>query len=231
MKKLAFLSLIIFSGYVAYAEANYSASGDSMSATQVGEPPALSHELNDQLKLIRFQMREQGYYKQENDYAKFLMGLKNNQPATRLPNFIDEHGENDFIKEPEQLKVAVKKVFPSYIMKKEVLGATHLGSWVESKGGWSGYKIFFKQDKHTMCSYSYFDLSLSGGKVLPTDDKKEYIGTKESASEVIGDTTSGYVYSVSWFTPKTVKILDCAQAQFNKKELDLVKKYALLVDE
>ena len=29
----------------------------------------LSGELNDQLKLIRFQMREQGYYKQENDYC------------------------------------------------------------------------------------------------------------------------------------------------------------------
>ena len=81
MKKLVFFSLISFSGYVAissyahvaHAEANYSVSGstsgDNMSAMQMGEPPALSGELNDQLKLIRFQMREQGYYKQENDYC------------------------------------------------------------------------------------------------------------------------------------------------------------------
>ena len=76
----------------------------------------------------------------------------------------------------------------------------------------------------------HISISLSGGKVLPTDDKKEYIGAKESASEVIGDDTFGYVYSVSWFTPNIVKILDCAQAKFNKKELDSIRKYASFIN-
>ena len=84
----------------------------------------------------------------------------------------------------------------------------------------------------TTCAFSYFNLSMSNGHVMPSnnDNEKEYIGEKESSSEVSGNEKSGYIYSVMWFTSDEVKVLDCAQSEFTKNEINSVKKLAELID-
>ena len=234
-KTIALISLCLVN--TTHATIDYSVKGEITSngnnnALLMSGTPSLPTELKDSLKSIKKQIKTKGYYESDNEYAKFLINLENENSTNLLPTFMDENGENDFIKDPNKLKLAVQKKFPSYIMKKEILGTTPIGSWIKNKNGWSGYKLFFKQNKLTTCAFSYFNLSMSNGHVMPSnnDNEKEYIGEKESSSEVSGNEKSGYIYSVMWFTSDEVKVLDCAQSEFTKNEINSVKKLAELID-
>lgn len=192
--------------------------------------PSLPLEMKHNLEEVQSQVENKGYYEVDNDYASFLLNIEHDYSSKNLPDFINVNGENDFFKSPNKLKLANIKNFPSYIMQKNIIGSTPLGSWVKDKHGWSGYKIFFKQDHNLTCAFSYFNLRLSGGRVLPVENVKEYIKGKEASSEVKGSNQFGFVYSVSWFTPDEVKILDCAQSKFDKNQLERLKQYAALIE-
>ncbi|MDF1684150.1 MAG: hypothetical protein P1U36_05790 [Legionellaceae bacterium] len=219
LKTYAITACIIMGNFTYIASAN------------TNNPPALPLEIKQNLEQVQFQMDNQGYHETNNDYATFLLNLEHDHSVKKLPDFINVNGENDFLKDPKKLQIVDKKKLPTYVKKNEIIGSTPLGSWVKEKNGWSGYKLFFKKNNNLVCAYSYFNLHISGGKVLPSDHVKEYIKGKEASSEVKGSNQSGFVYSVSWFTPEEVKILDCAQRHFDKDQLERVRKYASLIEE
>ena len=229
MKKYDFSKIIklsVFSMLCSLAQVAHAATNHDAPKIKMKSSAALPNELKEHLNNIQSHIITYGYHEEDNEYAKYLLGLKHEVNMKVLPSFTDSSGENDFLKDPKKLKLATPKNFPSFLMKKNLLGSAPIGSWVKDKKGWSGYKLFFEQDKKTVCAFSYFNLSLSGGKVLPYEGEKEYIGEKEASSETTGSPNSGFVYSISWFTPDEVKILDCAQANFDESEIKRVKIYA-----
>jgi hypothetical protein len=160
------------------------------------------------------EQKEKGFYETDSEYAKFLLETPAHA-ANEIKSFkanndpTDTHLKANF----NEIKLAFSfKGLPS-IKKNDIIGYAAIGGWHD---GWTGIKVFFKQNK-SVCSYSYFDLAASHGAAqLNQEYATKEVNGKISYIDIEGNRKSGMLYSVNWFEEKAVHQLDCANATYNK---------------
>jgi hypothetical protein len=191
--------------------------------------PTVTKEQKNITEVRKEKIANNGFFQEDSDYAVFLLTVDPVRQA--LPTFMDNNQENDFVLSLSELNMSpeMKAKFPKYLSENKIIGASHLGMWVEDKKTWSGFNVFF-QNKKQRCAYSYMNLSLSNGMIDDISGTTEIVNKKPAASDVAGSENTGYVYSITWFGNNEVKTLDCATKSFDPNGVKSVKKLANLLD-
>lgn len=173
--------------------------------------------------------KRKGFYENINPYAAYLLNFKNSlDKEIRLGN------KNDIL--DTNLKANLKNVklaFPFEL--KAVNKENHLayavgGSYLKDKG-WTGIKVFFDEPELGVCSYSYFNLKMSNGHVdISSKLVNPIVDNKESSKFVEGTPSTGFLYTVDWYTTDTMKLLDCASHDYDPEFLHKVIALANKID-
>lgn len=177
------------------------------------------------------ELKSKGYIEEDSQYSRYLLSIQ--APQFGSSNIVGGRVEEDTNMKPylKDIKVAFQVTVPKIIENKNIIGFAPMGSFIREKNGWSGYKIFFNMQDNTVCSYSFMDLNLSGGKIFHDEDDKKYtINSKPGLQDVRGSYNSGFMYSVHWYGDNTMNMLECAQTGFNKDKIELVKSIAIKID-
>ena len=184
------------------------------------------------LKSQQMEMIRHGYAKEDNDYARILLNLKDSFPSNRqAPECIAIDNDLQLFPKFSDVKLAYKYTLPDAIKPASIIGASPLGLFVDERHGWSGFKVFFKTNDLTTCSFGYIDISLSGGNIaLKPEDENFSINHKKGYKLTTGSKASGFVYSANWYDKTHVSMLDCATLKFERRGLENAEILANIIE-
>jgi hypothetical protein len=175
---------------------------------------------------------EDDYNDEFNDYAKMLNEFRfSYNPSKARPEMIIEDEDLELYPKFSDLKLALNSNISSIITPNKLIAAAPLGTYLQEKKGWTGFKLFYKEDKDTTCAYAFINLALSHGKIILADeDQNFFVGTKHGYKLSSGTDKSGYVYSVNWYDSEHVHMLDCATVKYDVQGINKTVKIANQID-
>jgi hypothetical protein len=160
------------------------------------------------------EQREKGYVEKESQYGQFLLSLpKRAEQEIKSFKVSNNPGDSHLKADFSQIKLAFPFNGLSSINKKDVIGYAPIGGW---NNGWTGIKVFFKQNK-SICSYSYFDFAASHGAAqLNEESASKDINGKTTYIDVEGNYNTGFLYGVTWFGENSMHKMECANMMYDK---------------
>ncbi len=177
-------------------------------------PASLKHQIEKR----KAEEKAKGFYENENKYANYLLGLSKEKGRQEVAYFKTHKDKYD-----SHLKGSAAESHLAFNFKlatipdSDKIGYVGGGSYIKDKG-WTAVKLFFTQDDIGICSYSYFDLKLSHGYIeIPKETTENIVNNKYSSLDVEGTSDSGFLYTVSWYTQDTMRILECANKVYDKE--------------
>lgn len=233
MKKL--LVALLFAPFIAHADGFLPSQEVTVSPMrEMNIPESLKHELMKR----KAEEKSKGFYEKENRYAKELLNIPHTA-SKEIAEFKSNNNPYDTHLKSKLSQVKIAFPFKFTTIKDEdkigyAVGGTYLKKSPDnnvSQEGWTGIKVFFKAPKIGICSYSFFDLKLSHGKVeLSAETTEQIVDKKESSKTVEGTPSTGFLYSVDWYTKDTMQMLECANKVYDKEIIDKVIALANKID-
>ncbi|HJY22933.1 MAG TPA: hypothetical protein VJ279_08620 [Hanamia sp.] len=185
----------------------------------------IPQEYKDELKKRVAEEKAKGFYETANTNGMMLLQTTKQaefeKKSLKLTNDpLDTQLKTDYSQ--------IKLVFPFKglpIDQANVVGYAPIGAW---NNGWTGIKVFFKDEKST-CSYSYFDLGASHGAAQLNKEGLTYVVNKKPTSlDVEGNYNEGFLYTINWFGKASMSSLECANMEYKpeitKHVLELANK-------
>lgn len=194
----------------------------------------LSDEYRKEIKIKKDQVAITGYYSTTriDVYTNFLMNIKKNA-VQEIKSYRGTQDKSDthLKQSASEIKLAFKfKKLP--IDDKDIIAYTPVGSYIKDPEGWNGIKVFFNNNETgNVCAYEFFDLELShGGVMMNKDGVKYFVSNKPTVTDVEGNPSAGFVYSVVWYNNLKVSRIDCVTKSFDKTITDKMLKLANKID-
>lgn len=126
-----------------------------------------------------------------------------------------------------EIKLSVPFIEPE-IVKSKSLGYAPIGTY---KDGWTGIKIFFKDEALGICSYSFEKFNYIEAE---SNYLKNYIHNKPTFTSIEGNKSKGYIYIVSWDINNKDSVYDhkieCANKKNDKEIMDGMIYLANIID-
>lgn len=178
-------------------------------------------------KLYEAQTKKFGYIKKQNADARDLIIKK------RIAKFNDDNSD------PTQthLRSSINNVsfafeFPQAAVAdvKSLIGFAPAGGWQADKTGWDGGVELFESAAGA-CRLVVNSIKLSHAAVQIAKESVSYdVNEKATVKGVIGDDSSGFMYSVSWYDAVYFRTLECASKKYDPANLDRVVEIAKRAD-
>jgi hypothetical protein len=193
-----------------------------------------SPEFREEKKIKKLQIEKNGYYATNHmdDYILFLKGIQKNalQEIKSFKGTIDKNNTH-LMQSANEIKLAFPfKKLP--IDESNIIAYTPIGYYVKSPEGWNGIKIFFNNPEvGDVCAYEFTDLNLSNGGVLMNKEGISYnVNNKPTMVSVEGNSSLGYIYSVTWYNNIQVSRIDCLSNTINKSITEKMLRLANKID-
>lgn len=171
----------------------------------------------DLLKIT--QMKHQGYIYLDSPNARNLMAIKDHakQEIEEFKNISDPY-DTHLKSGLSDIKLAFVYKPPKSLNDLNVLGFAPAGSW---KDGWTSVVEFFHDNELGTCSYTTYNLKLTGMGIKINADAVTYlINNKPTTFQVEGSEKSGFRYLVGWTDENFDNDLVCAKMTYDKQQID-----------
>ena len=201
---------------------------------QVVPASSMAQSIKEKIKKNSFAIADKGYIDEDNFDAKTLLDVKKLSENDLMDNLSNNNTKSTHMRANAQ---AINTAYsyngvPPEIVK-EIIGFSPLGAYMEGKKGWTGAIEFFEPQvlEKTTCSYSQSNLRLTGGTASIAKEIASYVvNNKLSVVEVIGNTKTGFAYTVEWYDDNYRSVLTCAQDTYSKDTINKVLEMAKLID-
>lgn len=179
----------------------------------------LPKEMKADILAKKAEENQKGYHFTSKNNAGFLLNIKKHaaeEKAIKINKYgvYDTHIKSNY----SDIKLSFPFKGIKSINKGDVLGYVAVGSYVKEKNnqGWNGIRVFFESP---MGNCSYMHMGIRGAQL--SEETTEYLVNKKPSNKAIeGNTNTGFVYSLNWYTNNNMNTLECANKDFQKNILD-----------
>ena len=177
----------------------------------------------------RADVKKYGYIKQVLPQTQSLLNFKEvskNQFVAKSANSANDglrHNINEI-----QMAYDFKGV-PAHLITK-MLGISPSVTFVQDKG-WAGAMQFFEKEGLGNCSYRENNLKFShGAAIIPEEDATKDVNGKVTISNITGENSNGFLYSVDWYDDSFFRELKCAKSDYTADTLASMLELARQID-
>jgi hypothetical protein len=164
------------------------------------------------------ELKTKGYISKDSKRAYELLHFddvisKNSALEAKMYKATDAHLRSS----PEDMIFAYNYVGVPKNQILQYVGIAPAGTYVKTpKAGWSGAVEFFRSN-FAFCSYLENNLHIShGAAVIIKEDAEHLVNNKVTLLDVEGSESSGFLYTVKWFSNDFIRTLECANDKFSK---------------
>ncbi len=171
-----------------------------------------------------------GYKETDENVANFLLTIKDHAKKEIEENKHSKYGVYDTHLKAHYSEIKLSIPFHGISIPEEnIIGYAAIDTFSKNlrNPGWTGIRVFFDQPRCGICSYSTMQIETV---ILTSEDMKNLINNKPSTRSIEGNFSSGFIYTINWYTDKVIRILECANINFNKEIMDKMVAIANRID-
>ncbi len=191
----------------------------------------LSPQQKKEIERNAISEKKLGYKETDENVAKFLLTIKDHAKKEIEENKNSKYGVYDTHLKAHYSDIKLSIPFHGINMPEEnIIGYAAIDTFSRNvkNPGWTGIRIFFDQPSCGICSYSTMQIE---AVILTPQDMKNLINNKPSTRSIEGNFASGFMYTINWYTDNVVRILECANINFNKEIMDKMVALANKIDQ
>jgi hypothetical protein len=156
------------------------------------------------------EMKATGYAKRYSEEASYLLSMKNQKAST---DFDSDPQDTHFKTNLSKIKFAFPYVAIPFIKPESLIGYAPKGAW---KNGWTGFAVYFNDDKLGTCKVAVTNFKVSHGGVQLIDQDITYdVNEKPTSLLIEGSPSSGFFYHIGWYDDTYMRSISCATQSFD----------------